>query len=105
MTSEGISYFPRSLTDVAKTGTSSSPTTCLQETAHPQLAASNGSRIELSDSDLLVAMGNGSKDALSTLFQRHARRIHIVCQRIIKDDAEAEDLVQDLFISLFHKAS
>jgi RNA polymerase sigma-70 factor (ECF subfamily) len=105
MTSEGISYFPHSLTDNAKTDSSSSPTTRSQETAHAPLAASNGSLTELSDSDLLIAMGNGSKDALSTLFQRHARRIYVVCQRILKDDAEAEDLVQDLFINLFHKAS
>ena len=46
----------------------------------------------------------GSKEALSTLFQRHARHVFNVAQRILKDTSEAEDLLQDLFLFVFQKA-
>jgi len=39
------------------------------------------------------------------MFKRHAKRIHFVCQRILRDETEAEDLVQDVFIHLLRKAS
>jgi RNA polymerase sigma-70 factor, ECF subfamily len=59
---------------------------------------------ESSDEDLLLQVGNGQKEALSVLFQRHARTIYQVARRILKDDAEAEDIVQDLFLFIFRKA-
>jgi RNA polymerase sigma-70 factor (ECF subfamily) len=56
-----------------------------------------------SDEDLLVQVGNGSKEALSILFRRHARPVFNVARRILRDDAEAEDLVQELFLFLFQR--
>jgi RNA polymerase sigma-70 factor, ECF subfamily len=57
-----------------------------------------------SDEDLLLQVGNGNKDALSILFQRHARAVHNVARRILKDHSEAEDLLQELFLFIFQKA-
>jgi RNA polymerase sigma-70 factor (ECF subfamily) len=57
-----------------------------------------------SDEDLLLQIGNRHKEALSVLFQRHAQTIYRVARRILKDDAEAEDIVQDLFLFIFRKA-
>jgi RNA polymerase sigma-70 factor (ECF subfamily) len=45
-----------------------------------------------------VCVGNG--EALSSLFQRYALLVRSVASRILRDSAEAEDLVQDLFIYL-----
>ena len=59
---------------------------------------------EGSDEDLLLQIGNGQKEALSALFQRHAQTIYHVARRILKDDGEAEDIVQDLFLFIFRKA-
>jgi RNA polymerase sigma-70 factor (ECF subfamily) len=60
---------------------------------------------EISDELLLEQVGHGTKEALSILFRRHARTVRNVAHRILKDEAEAEDLVQDVFIFLLRKAS
>jgi RNA polymerase sigma-70 factor, ECF subfamily len=59
---------------------------------------------ESSDESLLIQISNGNKEALPVLFQRHARRVYNVARRILKDDSEAEDLVQELFLFIFQKA-
>ena len=65
----------------------------------------NGTHIqEGTDEQLLVLAAGGHKEALSVLFQRHAQTIYRVARRILKDDAEAEDIVQDLFLFIFRKA-
>jgi RNA polymerase sigma-70 factor (ECF subfamily) len=61
--------------------------------------------IEDSDEDLLLHVSKGDKEALSVLLQRHARAVYNVARRILKDDSEAEDLVQELFLFIFRKAS
>jgi RNA polymerase sigma-70 factor, ECF subfamily len=60
--------------------------------------------IEDSDEDLLLHVSKGDKEALSVLLQRHARAVYNVARRILKDDSEAEDLVQELFLFIFRKA-
>jgi RNA polymerase sigma-70 factor, ECF subfamily len=59
---------------------------------------------DASDEDLLQRVGQGNREALSILFQRHARAVHNVARRILKDDSEAEDLLQELFLFIFQKA-
>jgi RNA polymerase sigma-70 factor, ECF subfamily len=59
---------------------------------------------ETSDEILLALVGNGDKESLSVLFQRHARAVYNVSRRILKDDSEAEDLLQELFLFIFQKA-
>ena len=109
MNSEGVSYFPRSLTEKAKADLlcpgSSSLNAQLESKENSATADSVGKLAAQSDSELLLAIGTGSRDALSTLFKRHAKLIHRVSQRILRDEIEAEDLVQDVFIHLLHKAS
>jgi RNA polymerase sigma-70 factor (ECF subfamily) len=75
----------------------------LSESSDTVIASSNRTQ-NSSDEDLLVQVGNGSKEALSLLFQRHARAVHNVARRILRDDSEAEDLVQELFLFVFQKA-
>ena len=60
---------------------------------------------ELTDESLLLEVGNGSKEALGLLFRsRHSRSVFNVARRILRDDSEAEDLLQELFIFIFQKA-
>ena len=68
------------------------------------IVATPNSIHESSDEDLLLQVGGGNKEALSVLFRRHARTVHNVARRILKDDSEAEDLLQDLFLFIFQKA-
>jgi RNA polymerase sigma-70 factor (ECF subfamily) len=57
----------------------------------------------LADEDLLAGFINGDQEALGLLFQRHERVVRSVATRILRNTAEAEDLVQDLFIFLQRK--
>ncbi len=59
---------------------------------------------EVSDELLLEQVQEGAKEALSILFRRHARSIRNVAYRILRNEAEAEDLVQDVFLFIYRKA-
>lgn len=58
---------------------------------------------DISDESLLRQIGIGDRDALTMLFERYARLTRSVAVRILKDTAEAEDLVQDLFVFIQRK--
>lgn len=59
---------------------------------------------ESSDEFLLEQVREGAKDALAVLFRRHARAVRNVAYRILRNEAEADDLVQDVFLFIFRKA-
>lgn len=56
------------------------------------------------EENLLKEVANGSRDALAILLRRYGRAVYNVAFRILKDESEAEDLRQDLFLYLFQKA-
>jgi len=60
---------------------------------------------ELSDRLLLEQIQEGDKEALAILFHRYARAVRNVAYRILRNEAEADDLVQEVFLFLFRKAS
>jgi RNA polymerase sigma-70 factor, ECF subfamily len=62
------------------------------------------SRETRSDEELLEDVGNGSKEALGLLFRRHGRAVFNVAWRILRDESEADDLRQDVFLYLFERA-
>src|ERR1700723_1905909 len=58
----------------------------------------------VSDDVLLERVGDGEREALSLLFRRHARAVRNVAYRILRNEADADDLVQEVFLFLFQKA-
>ena len=60
---------------------------------------------DLSDESLIAQVCLGDCEALAILFQRYARLTRTVAARILRDAAEAEDLVQDLFIFIQRKCA
>ena len=56
------------------------------------------------DGHLLTQIQRGDQEALRVLFNRYARRLRVISFRILRDDAEADDLVQDIFLFIFKKA-
>lgn len=50
------------------------------------------------DETLLTQLQSGNQEALGCLFERHKQVVRGVAFRILRDAAEAEDLVQDLFM-------
>jgi len=59
----------------------------------------------LTDEVLLTRLQAGEQDALGLLFQRYARVVRAIAARILRDAAEAEDLVQDLFLFIQRKCT
>ncbi len=58
----------------------------------------------LSDEALLTLSATGDDDALSVLFRRYSWLVRGVSLRILRDEAEADDLVQDLFLFIHREA-
>ena len=107
MSSEAAAYLSGTLSDVTETGmlapaTPSRPglTTESHATTTPNVSALQ----DQSDENLLFLVSNQNREALSILFRRHAPQVFRVARRILNDDAEAEDLLQEFFIFLFQRA-
>jgi RNA polymerase sigma-70 factor, ECF subfamily len=60
---------------------------------------------DLSDEDVMEQIRQGHPDALLILFDRFYRLVLRVALRIVRDPGEAEDLMQDVFLEIFNKAS
>jgi|GEM_PF-196516 len=58
-----------------------------------------------SDEHLLARLCAGNVESLALLFSRYATAIRNIGWRILRDEAEADDLVQDLFLFLQQKGS
>lgn len=67
------------------------------------VATTNDSRV--SDEQLLELIRDGNKEALALLFRRFARNVRNVACRILRSEAEADDLVQEVFLFIFRKAA
>jgi RNA polymerase sigma-70 factor (ECF subfamily) len=54
-----------------------------------------------SDEELADQLKRGNADALATLFRRHSPLLFTIARRILKNDSEAEDTVQQVFFDVF----
>lgn len=57
----------------------------------------------VSDEALIARIFSGQTEALGLLFQRYARLVHSIGRRILRNNTEAEDLVQELFLFIQRK--
>jgi RNA polymerase sigma-70 factor (ECF subfamily) len=60
--------------------------------------------VAISDEMLLVKLASGERNALSDLFRRYARTVLSIGSRILRDFAEAEDLVQEVFLYVHRRS-
>ena len=68
-------------------------------------------RVELRpDSDsgqlvgLLDAVARGDRDAFSALYQRTSAKLYGICLRLLGSEAEAQDVLQDVYVTVWRKA-
>jgi len=72
----------------------------------PKLPQSNSQELSFAtDEALFVALKNGDAQALSILFKRHGRLVYGLALKILANSQEAEDLTQEIFLTLWRKAS
>ena len=57
-----------------------------------------------SDVDLMIAIQAGDPDALSQLYDRYNGIVKALILRIIHNDAEADDLLQEVFLEIWNQA-
>ena len=56
-----------------------------------------------SDLRMIKSAQHGSVEAMSWIYDKYRRRIYNLCLRMLRDQADAEDLTQDVFVQLFRK--
>jgi len=59
----------------------------------------------LADERLMALAATGSTDALATLYDRFARRAYGMALTICRDEAHAEDAVQEAFLSIWRNSA
>jgi RNA polymerase sigma-70 factor (ECF subfamily) len=57
---------------------------------------------QFTDEALVMGIAQGDKEALALLFRRYSRLVRVVALKVLRDPAEAEDLLQDIFV-LIHR--
>jgi RNA polymerase sigma-70 factor, ECF subfamily len=76
-----------------------------EETSADEPVQVAGGTPEVTDEQLMEQVRQGSRDALALLFRKHTRSVRNVAYRILRDESEADDLVQEVFLFLFQKAA
>ena len=59
----------------------------------------------LGDNEVMVRLRAGSDDALAVLFDRYHRLVFTIARRIVRDEGEAEDVCQIVFLDIFRAAA
>jgi RNA polymerase sigma-70 factor (ECF subfamily) len=67
--------------------------------------ASPALEAQIADEALMAQICDGSREALSILFRRYARLVRTVALRILRDDSEADDLLQEVFLFVHRNCS
>jgi RNA polymerase sigma-70 factor (ECF subfamily) len=108
MSSEAA-YFPDALVNTPEV--SETVADAPDNSAYPDHAvldesvAMTGHTADASDEQLIEQVRDGSKDAVTLLFRRYNHAVRNVAYRILRDESEADDLVQEVFLFLFQKAA
>lgn len=53
---------------------------------------------------LLIEIAGGSRNAFESLYRATSSRLFAICLRVLPDRAEAEDVLQEVFTTIWHKA-
>jgi RNA polymerase sigma-70 factor (ECF subfamily) len=59
----------------------------------------------LGDDNLLTLIANGEKDALECFYTRNLSSVFSLARLMLKDEAIAEEITQEVFPSVWQKAS
>jgi RNA polymerase sigma-70 factor, ECF subfamily len=83
----------------------SSPFLYSKEGAEPPAASEKPETSLWDDETLMVSLKAGDRAALIEMFRRYSRLVLSIAIRILRDMAEAEEIVQEVFLFLHQRAS
>jgi RNA polymerase sigma-70 factor, ECF subfamily len=81
---------------------------CAADLPRPITAHSLLGRLRLrlrTDEHLVADLVEGESEALTVLFERHSPLVFRIAHRVLRNEAEAEDAVQQVFLDVFRAAS
>lgn len=61
--------------------------------------------LHISDSDLLSLFKKGDDAAFELIYERYWQLLYVAACKVLADEDEAKDVVQEVFISLLHRGS
>lgn len=67
-----------------------------------QLDSARKARSNSEDICLIAKFLDGSESAFEELFRKYQRRLFSLCRHFLGNDTDAEDAVQDAFLSIYH---
>jgi RNA polymerase sigma-70 factor (ECF subfamily) len=70
--------------------------------ASPTSAGLTGAGSDLAA--LLADVASGDRPALARLYQRTSAKLYGICLRVLRDQADAEEALQDIFVTIWNKA-
>ena len=85
-------------------GATASPDLEAQPSGKPLAAAVELEPGAPSDVDLMLGIQSGDADALSQLYDRYNGIVKALILRIIRNDTEADDLLQEVFMEIWNQA-
>ena len=59
----------------------------------------------LTDEQLMVQLQVGANDALAVLFERYHRLVFSIALKIVRDNGEAEDVTQNVFLEIYRSVA
>ncbi|MGA2814413.1 MAG: sigma factor, partial [Candidatus Acidiferrum sp.] len=75
------------------------------EGSGPRVISSQDCSVECDDETLIAGVQAGDREALALLFRRHAHLVRNLGWRILRDKAEADDLIQEVFLYIHRKSA
>jgi len=97
MTTSAVRYLPGAVSKAA-----ASPSEQREELASPNPGTA---QITPSDEVLMAGVNRGDKESLAYLFHRYGRLVRAVGYKILRDDSEADDLLQEVFLFIHQKSA
>ena len=58
----------------------------------------------LGDENLLTLIAHGDKDALECFYEKYSTQVFSLARYMLKDEAIAEEIAQDVFLAVWQKA-